>query len=58
MVFSASEKTLFGEKTDLVCEDNGEVEPVGVDTLPGQPKRGGGQNLSEVDTLNGSATYG
>lgn len=38
MVLSASEK-IFSEKTNLVCENNGEVEPVGVDTLPGQPER-------------------
>ena len=29
-----------GEITDLVCEEDGEIESVGVDTLPGQPERG------------------
>lgn len=32
-------ENFFGGKTDLVCEENGEVEPVGVNTLPGQTER-------------------
>jgi len=37
----------FRGTTDLVYEDSGKVEPVAVDTLPGQPER---ESELEMDT--------
>lgn len=37
--YSVPARERFRKKTDLICEENGEVEPVAVDTLPGQPER-------------------